>query len=84
MLALRLQGPGKRVQEDVSTAGAARLAEIRLTPQRDLGRPDLRAKIFRFRCQANQRHISARLAADEGRWPSSRMRGEMRWTLMAR
>ena len=29
------------------------------------------------------RHNSARLTADEGRWPSSRTRGEMRWTLRA-
>src|SRR5438445_11421907 len=38
------------------------------------------AKIFRLTCRANQRHDSARLTADEGRWPSSRTRGEMRWT----
>src|SRR5206468_11988859 len=48
--------------------------------QADLGDPALRAKIFRFRCRANQSHNSARLTADEGRWPSSRTRGEMRWT----
>jgi hypothetical protein len=41
------------------------------------------AKIFRLTCRANQSHNSARLVADEGRWPSSRTRGEMRWTLMA-
>ena len=29
---------------------------------------------------ANQLHNSARLTADEGRWPSSRTCGEMRWT----
>ena len=28
----------------------------------------------------NQSHNFARLTADEGRWPSSRTRGEMRWT----
>src|SRR3954470_4126335 len=39
-----------------------------------------RAKIFRFRSHPNQPHNSARLTADEGRWPSSRTRGEMRWT----
>ena len=39
-----------------------------------------RAKIFRFRSHPNHRHNSARLTADEGRWPSSRTRGEMRWT----
>jgi hypothetical protein len=38
------------------------------------------SKIFRFRSHANQSHNSARLTADEGRWPSSRTRGEMRWT----
>src|SRR6476659_11420922 len=38
------------------------------------------SKIFRFRSDANQSHNSACLAADEGRWPSSRTRGEMRWT----
>src|SRR6185503_3399949 len=38
------------------------------------------AKIFRFRSHPNQRHNSACLTADEGRWPSSRTRGEMRWT----
>src|SRR5437899_8033138 len=37
-------------------------------------------KIFRFRSHANQSHNSACLTADEGRWPSSRTRGEMRWT----
>ena len=42
--------------------------------------PVFRAKIFRFRSHANQLHNSARLAADEGRWPSSRTCGEMRWT----
>src|SRR5437773_8857170 len=38
------------------------------------------AKIFRLTRRANQSHNSARLTADEGRWPSSRTRGEMRWT----
>ena len=38
------------------------------------------SKIFRFRSHANQSHNSACLTADEGRWPSSRTRGEMRWT----
>jgi hypothetical protein len=42
--------------------------------------PALRAKIFCFRSHANHRHNSACLTADEGRWPSSRTRGEMRWT----
>ncbi len=37
-------------------------------------------KIFRFRSHPNQSHNSARLTADEGRWPSSRTCGEMRWT----
>ena len=45
--------------------------------------PVPRAKIFRFRSHANHRHNSARLTADEGRWPSSRTRGEMRWTQRA-
>src|ERR1700750_200611 len=39
-----------------------------------------RTKIFRFRPHPNQSRNSARLTADEGRWPSSRTRGEMRWT----
>ena len=38
------------------------------------------SKIFRFRSHPNQSHNSFRLTADEGRWPSSRTRGEMRWT----
>src|SRR6185295_3697828 len=42
------------------------------------------AKIFRLTCRPNQSHNSARLTADEGRWPSSRTRGEMRWTQTAR
>src|SRR5438552_4063403 len=42
--------------------------------------PALRAKIFCFRSHANHAHNSACLTADEGRWPSSRTRGEMRWT----
>ena len=37
-------------------------------------------KIFCFRSHPNHAHNSARLAADEGRWPSSRTCGEMRWT----
>jgi hypothetical protein len=43
-----------------------------------------KSKIFRFRSHANQSHNPACLTADEGRWPSSRTRGEMRWTWMAR
>ena len=42
--------------------------------------PALCTKIFCFRSRANHRHNSARLTADEGRWPSSRTCGEMRWT----
>ena len=42
--------------------------------------PALGAKIFCFRSHPNQPHNSARLTADEGRWPSSRTCGEMRWT----
>ena len=38
------------------------------------------SKIFRLTSHANHRHNSARLTADEGRWPSSRTCGEMRWT----
>src|SRR5947208_9624227 len=38
------------------------------------------AKIFRLTSRPNHRHNSARLTADEGRWPSSRTCGEMRWT----
>src|SRR5256886_13433148 len=38
------------------------------------------AKIFRLTFRANQSHNSACLTADEGRWPSSRTCGEMRWT----
>src|SRR5437016_10422577 len=40
-------------------------------------------KIFHFRSHPNQSHNAACPTADEGRWPSSRTRGEMRWTLMA-
>ena len=46
--------------------------------------PVLPAKIFRLTSTANHRHNSARLTADEGRWPSSRTCGEMRWTQTAR
>ena len=42
--------------------------------------PVLFAKIFRLTSRPNHRHNSARLTADEGRWPSSRTCGEMRWT----
>src|SRR4029453_10476522 len=42
--------------------------------------PALPAKIFRLTCRPNQSHNSACLTADEGRWPSSRTCGEMRWT----
>src|SRR5207237_3153018 len=42
--------------------------------------PALGAKIFCFRSHPNQPQNAARLAADEGRWPSSRTCGEMRWT----
>ena len=38
------------------------------------------SKIFCFRSDPNHLHNFARLTADEGRWPSSRTRGEMRWT----
>ena len=42
--------------------------------------PALPAKIFRLTCRPNHLHNSACLTADEGRWPSSRTRGEVRWT----
>ena len=45
-----------------------------------MGRPAVLGKIFRFPCRANHSHNSACLTADEGRWPSSRTCGEMRWT----
>src|ERR1044071_5784397 len=41
------------------------------------------SKIFRLTCRPNHLHNSARLTADEGRWPSSRTCGELRWTCAA-
>ena len=41
-------------------------------------------KYSAFASRANHSHNSACLTADEGRWRSSRTRGEMRWTLRAR
>jgi hypothetical protein len=38
------------------------------------------SKKFRLTCRPNHLHNSACLTADEGRWPSSRTCGEMRWT----
>jgi hypothetical protein len=38
------------------------------------------SKILCFRSRPNHPHNSACLTADEGRWPSSRTCGEMRWT----
>jgi hypothetical protein len=58
----------------------ARLRQINTTGKSVKTCPVLRAKIFRFRRRPNQPHNSACLTADEGRWPSSRTRGEMRWT----
>src|SRR6266508_4268961 len=58
----------------------ARLRQNNTTGKSPKTCPALRAKIFRLTCRPNQRHNSARLTADEGRWPSSRTRGEMRWT----
>src|SRR5437660_12869925 len=58
----------------------AQLRQINTTGKSVKTCPVLRAKIFRLTCRANQSHNSARLTADEGRWPSSRTRGEMRWT----
>ena len=46
--------------------------------------PAIRVKIFRLTRRPNHPHNSARLTADEGRWPSSRTCGEMRWTRRAR
>src|SRR5258707_12696519 len=68
------------VARSMVTKDAARKGEFQQPFQRDLGRPDWREKIFRFRHRANQLHNSARLTADEERQPSSRTRGEMRWT----
>ena len=57
-----------------------RLRQINPTGKSPKVCPALRAKIFCFRSHPNHPHNSARLTADEGRWPSSRTRGEMRWT----
>src|SRR5258705_11283323 len=59
---------------------AAPKIEFRKQSQADLGRPDRPRERYRFRRRANQCFESARLTADEGRWPSSRTCGEMRWT----
>ena len=58
----------------------ARLRQTGTTGKSPESCPAPFAKIFCFRSHANHRHNSARLTADEGRWPSSRTRGEMRWT----
>jgi hypothetical protein len=58
----------------------AQLRQINTTGKSVKTCPAIREKIFRLTCRANQSHNSARLTADEGRWPSSRTRGEMRWT----
>src|SRR5258705_13757529 len=58
----------------------AQLRQINTTGKSVKACPPVREKIFRLTCRANQSHNSARLTADEGRWPSSRTRGEMRWT----
>src|SRR5947207_3477695 len=58
----------------------AQLRQINPTGKSVKTCPALGAKIFRFRSHPNQLHNSARLTADEGRWPSSRTCGEMRWT----
>jgi hypothetical protein len=57
-------------RREVARAGfdfRARLDEISLGFQRDLGRPVLRAKIFRLTRRANQRYQLARLTRQEGR-----------------
>src|SRR6266516_5395278 len=58
----------------------AQLRQINTTGKSQKTCPALPAKIFRLTFRANQLHNPARLTADEGRWPSSRTRGEMRWT----
>src|SRR5882757_5893591 len=58
----------------------ARLRQINTTGKSVKTCPAPFAKIFRLTCRANQSHNSACLMADEGRWPSSRTCGEMRWT----
>src|SRR5437899_5047253 len=68
----------------MTSGAAAPKRQFSKEDQADLGDPALRAKIFRLTRRANQPHNSARLTADEGRWPSSRTCGEMRWTRKAR
>ena len=62
----------------------AKLRQINTTGKSVKTCPAPPAKIFCLTRRPNQSHNSARLTADEGRWPSSRTRGEMRWTLLAR
>src|SRR5258705_7424687 len=52
------------------------LARATATKQHD---GQISQNIFRLTRWPNQPHNSACLTADEGRWPSSRTCGEMRW-----
>ena len=58
----------------------AQLRQINTTGKSVKTCPVPLAKIFRLTSKANHPHNSACLTADEGRRPSSRTRGEMRWT----
>ena len=58
----------------------AQLRQINTTGKSVKTCPVRRTKIFRLTRRPNQPHNSVRLTADEGRWPSSRACGEMRWT----
>src|SRR6267378_100218 len=58
----------------------AQLRQINTTGKSVKTCPAIRVKIFRLTRRPNQPHNSACLTADEGRWPSSRTCGEMRWT----
>src|SRR5947207_3696621 len=68
------RSPGERLVRRSSTSVGGSNSDF---PKSCQGRE---SKIFRFRSHPNQPHNSTRLTADEGRWPSSRTRGEMRWT----
>jgi len=78
LLFLRADLPGAQVQLRATARGQLARRQITSDFQKLCQARDL--KIFRFRSHANQSHNSARLTADEGRWPSSRTRGEMRRT----
>ena len=68
--------PGGVVSLSTGHSGAARQITSDF-PKSCQGRE---SKIFRLTRGPNQSHNSVRLTADEGRWPSSRTCGEMRWT----